>query len=144
MIGPSPPPYGGIAIWVKNITSIFSKSDKVNIKLYRTGKRVNNIPSPIQAIIEILLLLRFLIFSCVNDFDICHVHTSSYLGFVRNSLYVLICKKILRKKVVLHIHGGGFIDFYTSAGPIVKKNNNTNTQHFRLFDCNFSLLGNKD
>jgi glycosyltransferase involved in cell wall biosynthesis len=40
-----------------------------------------------------------------------HIHVASYGSFYRKSLVVLL-SKMFRKKVILHIHGGGFLQFY--------------------------------
>ncbi|MDX9786759.1 MAG: glycosyltransferase family 4 protein [Desulfobacterales bacterium] len=42
--------------------------------------------------------------------DIIHIHTASNVSFYRKSIFVVL-SKILKKKVVLHIHGGGFGEF---------------------------------
>lgn len=42
---------------------------------------------------------------------IVHIHTASNGSFFRKSIVVLI-SKLFQKKVLLHIHGGGFIKFY--------------------------------
>lgn len=42
---------------------------------------------------------------------IVHIHTASYNSFARASLFLNIAKKF-GKKVILHIHGGGFKDYY--------------------------------
>lgn len=47
-----------------------------------------------------------------NDrIQIVHIHSASNGSFYRKSLFVLI-GKIFNKKIVFHIHGGGFRDFY--------------------------------
>lgn len=42
---------------------------------------------------------------------IVHIHSASYGSFIRKSIIALIAK-IFKKKVLLHIHGGGFMTFY--------------------------------
>lgn len=42
---------------------------------------------------------------------IVHIHTASHGSFFRKSIIALI-SKLFRKKVLLHIHGGGFVQFY--------------------------------
>ena len=53
-------------------------------------------------------IIRFLIMH--EDIRIVHIHTASNGSFYRKSLIVLIARLLLRK-VILHIHGGGFISF---------------------------------
>ena len=42
-----------------------------------------------------------------------HIHTASYNSF-RRSVYFVCLAKALGKKVVLHIHGGGFKEYYAT------------------------------
>ncbi len=44
---------------------------------------------------------------------IVHIHTASYNDFWRSTYYLNLAKRC-GKKVVLHIHGGGFKDFYAT------------------------------
>lgn len=46
-----------------------------------------------------------------NRIKIVHIHTASYVSFRRSSYFVKLAKA-LGKKVVLHIHGGGFKEYY--------------------------------
>ncbi|MBL7700300.1 MAG: glycosyltransferase family 4 protein [Chitinophagaceae bacterium] len=54
-----------------------------------------------------------LIWICITDrqVKILHIHHASRGSFMRKSLLVLI-GKIFGKKIILHIHGGGFHNFY--------------------------------
>ncbi len=50
---------------------------------------------------------------------IIHIHTASYNSFKRSSLFVKVAKAMGRK-VVLHIHGGGFKDYYMKQPRYVR------------------------
>ena len=50
---------------------------------------------------------------------IVHIHTASYNSFKRSSLFVKVAKAMGRK-VVLHIHGGGFKDYYMKQPRYVR------------------------
>lgn len=63
------------------------------------------------AIIGLLELLYKLLLD--RQIKIVHIHTASYNSFKRSSYYLKLAKA-LDKKVVLHIHGGGFKEYYTS------------------------------
>lgn len=65
-----------------------------------------------------------LIWVCITDrqIKILHIHHASRGSFMRKSVMVLI-GKIFGKKVILHIHGGGFHNFYKRARlmkPIIR------------------------
>ncbi len=42
---------------------------------------------------------------------IVHIHTASYNSFYRSAIFVVL-SRLLGRKVILHIHGGGFLNFY--------------------------------
>ncbi|MCM1990504.1 glycosyltransferase family 4 protein [Oceanirhabdus seepicola] len=54
-----------------------------------------------------------------KQIDLVHVHTASKGSFYRKSIFVNITPKNI--PVILHIHGGGFIEFYDTAPIIIKK-----------------------
>lgn len=51
---------------------------------------------------------------------IVHIHTASYNSF-RRSVWYLKLAKLFRKKVILHIHGGGFREFYDTNPEWISK-----------------------
>lgn len=52
---------------------------------------------------------------------IVHIHTASYNSF-RRSMYFVGLGKLFGKKIILHIHGGGFREFYaTNPKKIAKR-----------------------
>lgn len=62
-----------------------------------------------------------LIFTLLTDrhIKIVHIHSASYNSFWRSMWYVKV-SKLLGRKVILHIHGGGFRKFYASAPQRIK------------------------
>lgn len=46
-----------------------------------------------------------------KEFKIVHIHTASYNSFKRSSIFVSL-SNFMNRKVVLHIHGGGFKEYY--------------------------------
>ncbi len=66
--------------------------------------------------------LLLLIWRCLTDHDIkiVHIHTASYNSF-RRSAWFLHIAKLMRRKVILHIHGGGFKDYYATDNEWVSK-----------------------
>lgn len=70
----------------------------------------------IVTLIGALLAVPWMILSA----DLIHIHTASYNSFRRKSLFV--CWAILlRKKYILHIHGGGFPVFMKQASGVMRK-----------------------
>ena len=118
--GPYPPPYGGIGIYVRNLLESPVK-DHFNLLFLRTASRTSEKKSLIKKlnreIRDAFSLIHYLLKD--KDIKIVHIHTSSYQGFWRYSIHVLI-SKIFFRKVILHIHGGGFNKFYNGQNLIKK------------------------
>ena len=53
-----------------------------------------------------------------REIKIVHIHTASYNSFYRSAIFVSL-SKLLGRKVILHIHGGGFKDFYKTNPRIM-------------------------
>lgn len=102
------PPRGGIA----QVLSNYDRYVFETFKFIRNSKHSNifyNLLIALGAIIK-------LIWKSVADRDIkvVHIHTASYQSFRRSAVFVSLAR-LLGKKVVLHIHGGGFRDFYKTS-----------------------------
>ena len=65
----------------------------------------------IKAICALLQMSYKLVFD--KDIQIVHIHTASYNSFKRSSWFVHVAK-FFQKKVILHIHGGGFKEYYST------------------------------
>lgn len=68
----------------------------------------------IASLIKLCFVLAF-----HKNIRIIHIHTASYNSFLRSSLFVSVAKAMGRK-VVLHIHGGGFKDYYMKKPRFVR------------------------
>lgn len=55
-----------------------------------------------------------------KDLKIVHIHTASYNSF-RRSVWFMRVAQFMRRKVILHIHGGGFKDYYATDKEWVSK-----------------------
>ena len=120
MVGPYPPPNGGVANFIKNIISQKALKD-IKFQLHRVGRREYEMNFLKQFFIEIFDLLYFVVKSRFRNTDIVHIHTSSYWSFYRSSLYFLIVNFLSNTKVIIHVHGGKFDDFYENSFFISKK-----------------------
>src|SRR5699024_2888363 len=56
-----------------------------------------------------------------KDIKIVHLHGASKGSFYRMYILFLLSKYIFHKKVVYHIHGGGFRHFYEQSGIFIKR-----------------------
>ena len=75
----------------------------------------------IKLLVFIRALVLFFIQMLLNrKIKIVHIHTTVGSSFKRKTLFVkLSC--IFRKKIILHIHGGAFPDFYNSSSATKQK-----------------------
>lgn len=95
--------------------------------------------NPIKKIlffIKAYVVLKKLIYK--NTFDIIHIHMSYKGSFYRKYLVSNLCKKN-GKKVIIHLHGSEFEDFYNTA---TLKLQNKIRKLFSEVDCTI-VLGNK-
>lgn len=105
------PPKGGIAQVLYN----YDKYIYCNYRCLVNSKEGNKLCK--ISIILFSIIRMFFILLCSNV-EIVHIHTASYNSFIRSSYFVRLAKKFHRK-VVLHVHGGGFKDYYNTKPDFV-------------------------
>lgn len=113
MIGPFPKDkiFGGISAIICTFLSSNSLH-QYDITYFSTSSKGNLVHKLVSMSIN---PLRFLVYLVLNDVHILHIHTASWLSFYRKTIYILI-GKLLRRKIILQIHGAEFNKFY-SWGP---------------------------
>lgn len=109
MVGPLPPPVGGMATVVENLSQAFA--GRLEIRVLNTVK-TTAVSRPLWAgVAAQLRLLGCLAWqSLVWRPAVVHIHTCSWFSFWRNGADVLLAR-LLGRRVVLHIHGGQFAEF---------------------------------
>ena len=114
MVGPDTFEKGGIA---KVITGYIESGlfEKYNIDYFPTYKN----KSPILKILFYIKNLTKILLK-ITQYDILHVHTASMWSFRRLAIVIGI-GIILGKKIITHIHGGGFEGYYNRSNLIEKK-----------------------
>lgn len=68
----------------------------------------------------IIALFKFIKLILTNKIDAIYIHTASKGSFYRKSIFCIL-GFMLRKKVILHMHGGGFKEFFYSSSPLLKR-----------------------
>lgn len=102
-IGTSPDGRGGLATVLREYRNFIGDSFKY-VCTHADG-------SPLRKIaLVVIAIFRTLYYFCFASIKVVHIHSASHLSFYRKSLFVFIAK-LFRKQVVLHLHGGFFIDF---------------------------------
>ncbi|PFX98197.1 hypothetical protein COL41_04180 [Bacillus mycoides] len=118
MIGPKSVNPGGITEFFNNLNQF---NNEENFKLEYIGVCTSGNSSFIGKILELLVaILMFFLKIIIFRPDIVHINTSSNASFYRKYIFVVLAK-ILRKRVVLHIHSGAFLTFYEETSLNVQK-----------------------
>lgn len=73
-----------------------------------------------RGLIGIGAVFRFLWLLLRHRIDICHIHGSMKGSIYRKSLFVLLCK-LFGRRVIFHLHGSEFEDYYRKAGPFYRR-----------------------
>ena len=120
IIGPLPPPYGGVATVIKSLSQQEVLQNRFNLSIYQIGRRDNSTPFVAQLCIDLIQLLKFPFIKEFKSSEIIHIHTASYWSFLRSIPYVFLSKFISNSKVILHIHGARFHLFYKESNIFLK------------------------
>ena len=115
-VGPLPPPVGGMGTVLENLHEALQPACAMRVLNNRkTTATDRSLP---QAIAAQLRLLGSLVREIVSwRPDIVHIHTCSRFTFWRNGIDVALAR-LLRRRVVLHIHGAEFASFLASLSPL--------------------------
>lgn len=103
---------GGIATVIKSQSNIMSPFNY--LCSHRFDTRVNQLLLTVKSFVEIFFKLVG-----NRNIKIVHIHTASYRSFYISSFYVLI-SKLFGRKVILHLHGGEFFQFFSKNPHYVK------------------------
>lgn len=107
-------PRGGVAQCVSSYSKMIFRDFKT-VRNSCSGKAINKAAKCLAAIFALIGTLMV-----DQNIKIVHIHTASYNSFRRSSIFVRL-SKIMGRKVVLHIHGGGFKEYYASEPSFVKR-----------------------
>ncbi len=103
LVGPDYKRKGGIASVLAQYKTMFESFNFVATS-WQAGRFVN-------LILLIKNLLVFIYQLSRPKIAIIHIHSASNLDFARHAIFVYLAK-FFHKKVLLHLHGGDFEDFY--------------------------------
>lgn len=119
MVGPLPPPRGGVANFVQNIQYALSSNPRYTVEVFRTGPKGSRTLAIEQPLQDLGRMVHLFDRPMGIEPDIIHIHTSSYYSFYRNIPYVAWAQGMTDARLIVHIHGGKFMRFYyESSAPI--------------------------
>lgn len=108
MVGPARTVKGGMTTVVDNYYN-YGLNKKVDLKYIEScndGNKLFKLLKEIKGIIEFK--------KEINSYDIVHIHMASRRSTFRKAKYIKLAKK-KNKKIVLHIHGAGYKNFYNEC-----------------------------
>lgn len=119
MIGTDLSSNGGIASVVK---AYYFAHQKGNYS-YKLHLLKTNYYKDKSMIFEALIFLRSFMLSIfavvVKNISIFHIHSSANVSFYRKTFFIVL-GKLLRRKVILHLHSSDFYNFFLSDRKVVK------------------------
>ena len=115
-VGPDfDPPKGGIAQVVYNYRRDVFGPGFHFIANSCSGSKVRKALRALLAVLDMVWML-----AVKRQIRIVHIHTASYTSFTRSCLYMAIAKAMGRK-VIMHVHGGAFRDYYSGNKSYVAR-----------------------
>ncbi|MBR5638863.1 MAG: glycosyltransferase family 4 protein [Muribaculaceae bacterium] len=109
------PPRGGIAQVLWNYDNyVFEKFNFIENS--RKSNAFINVFIALGAVFKLIYKLLF-----DKKIKIVHIHSASKISFKRSTIFIRI-SKLFKKRVVIHIHGGGFEKYYNANESFVRKN----------------------
>lgn len=116
MIGPSLSSKGGIASVVKayNNAGLFNKWPIIYLNTHVEGTKVQ------KALVAFVALTKFLNLIFRKQVKLLHIHVPRRTAFWRKSIFILLAY-LVKCPVLIHLHSGGFPDFYWKECGTVKK-----------------------
>ncbi len=117
MLGPVPPPTGGMATVVDNLRSS-RLADECRLVVLNSGKITPEGRSLLVGIVAQLRLFGRIVRTILKHrAQIVHIHTCSGFTFWRDGLHLFVAH-LLGSVGVVHVHGGRFYEFIASLGPV--------------------------
>ena len=110
ILGPDRRRGGGIATVIQHL---FCDELKKKFRLYYIPTQVNG-NRWIKFLQVFKAMFLFWKFNLTRQIDLIHIHSASGTSYFCKSLF-MISAKLIHKKVILHIHGGAFYDFYNKC-----------------------------
>jgi len=124
LIGPTPPPYNGMSVITDTIlnSSLNERFEIIHLDIAdrRTISNMGKFDF-INIYLALIHSIKFLWVLCTEKPDLVYLPIAqNVVGYLRDSLFLIPCR-ILKKKVLVHLHGSYFKDFYTSSNIFIRK-----------------------
>lgn len=116
MIGPAIDGKGGMAEAVRNLlrTELARRYGICYLATIVSGNVIKKI------FVALVQLVRFVYICLVDSPSLVHIHFCSGISVYRKSLFILVAR-LFKIPILLHAHGGRFIQFYERCNRLLKK-----------------------
>lgn len=120
MLGPLPPPAGGMATVMDNLRGS-ALAEKCRLTVLNNGKTTPEGRSPLRGVAaQVKVLARLALCIRRERAEIVHIHTCSGFAFWRDSLHAAAARAA-GCRVVWHVHGGYFEQFSAHLGAVGRR-----------------------
>ncbi len=116
---------GGISTVVNGYRSA-GFFDRWDVRYVPTSTSASSLPIVFMLPVFLVSVLKLLLLFIFNDVGLVHIHMASRGSYLRKSILVRIAKHF-KAKVILHLHGGEFQEFYLNECTAYKQSHIRNT-----------------
>jgi len=126
LIGSFPPPYHGSAIYLNKLSKKLAQENDLQVFIIDTSDKRDDLKNLgrldlINVVTAVKSILKLIYFLLSKKPDIVYIPISqNKLAYLRDGIFIFI-SKVLAKKVLIHLHGSYFLDFYKKSGALYKK-----------------------
>ena len=126
LIGSFPPPYHGSAIYLNKLSKKLAQENDLQVFIIDTSDKRHDLKNLgrlnlINVVTAVKSILKLICFLLSKKPDIVYIPISqNKLAYLRDGIFIAI-SKIMDKKVLIHLHGSYFLDFYKGLGKFYKK-----------------------
>ncbi len=123
VIGSVPPPYHGVTIYNYNLLNSKLKNEFELIHLDISDKRdlsnigkldFHNIFFSLKNFVSLInILLK-------KKPDLVYIPVSQNIAFARDGLFILLSHYFSKSKIIIHLHGGNFLNYYLKTNKTMK------------------------
>jgi len=126
LFGSYPPPYHGSSIYLRGLTDLLLKDGDFKVYIVDSSDKKNDISnmgkidfSNVYFSLKALISLTFILI--LNKINILYIPISqNKLAYLRDGIAVIL-GKVFRTKVIIHLHGSYFLEFYEKSSSFYKK-----------------------
>ena len=125
IIGSVPPPYHGVNVFIDNLlrSPVFARYDVCFLNTSDGREDLDSIGRvDLLNIATALRNMYQLAILCIRQNPaLVYICPSQGIAYVREGLFVIVTKFFSRAKIIEHLHGADFLNFYNRSGSILKR-----------------------